>query len=256
MPWILIPREGWGFERRGGCPIDYNQHGSVPSPTGASRRRDPGPFRGLASWPVCPTTGLGRNPLWKARSWRVGPVQPLQVALPGIPFDRTDSGPRPGEWVCVSVWVSAAEQAGIVADGFGVLLSEAMPRGSVTSPGVGAATGESAGPFPRPGTVGSTFRCGAGPGGERWLTIGNSTPRPHAHCGVGGCAEGRHEVGLRLRGRGGGGAGGPAGGLCLPGPEDRRRDAGSAGADPGPGVGPGHVLRLRPGRIAARGQLS
>ncbi len=26
----------------------------------------------------------------------------------------------PNEWVCISVWLSAAETAGIVADGFGV----------------------------------------------------------------------------------------------------------------------------------------
>ena len=35
----------------------------------------------------------------------------------------------PNEWVCVSFWYSAAEKAGVVADGIGALLSAEKPRG-------------------------------------------------------------------------------------------------------------------------------
>ena len=42
------------------------------------------------------------------------------------PLSRTLS---PGEWICISFWYSAAEQAGVVADGLGVLLSEDKPTG-------------------------------------------------------------------------------------------------------------------------------
>ena len=38
----------------------------------------------------------------------------------------------PNEWVCISVWLSAAETAGIVADGFGVTCLQRARAVSVT----------------------------------------------------------------------------------------------------------------------------
>ena len=55
----------------------------------------------------------------------------------------------PGEWVCVSAWVTAAEQAGIVADGFGALLSAEKPRRSGISLGGWPSIGEPDRPLPR-----------------------------------------------------------------------------------------------------------
>lgn len=85
----------------------------------------------------------------------------------------------PNEWVCISVWLSAAETAGIVADGFGVHLSPTRPRGErdfllEVTPQME----NPAGHFieVKEGWVKLSDAVQA-EGGERWLTLGNFQPK-------------------------------------------------------------------------------
>ena len=169
-------RDG-GFESKKFCPSDYNQQR----------------LRTLAHWEQ-PTEGTPDH--FASCSGSVGvPINRFgkELGLDGeaygglVVFSRAKWRYReylttelkrslaPKEWVCVSFWYSAAEQAGVVADGIGALLSAEKPKGEqdyildyipqMVNP---------AGHFleTTKGWVNLSDAIQA-EGGERWLTLGN-----------------------------------------------------------------------------------
>lgn len=120
-----------GFESKKFCPSDYNQQR----------------LRTLSHWEQ-PTQGTPDH--FAACSGSAGvPINPFgkELGLEGdaygglVLFSRAKWRYReylatelkrslaPKEWVCVSFWYSAAEKAGVVADGVGALLSAEKPAG-------------------------------------------------------------------------------------------------------------------------------
>lgn len=81
----------------------------------------------------------------------------------------------PGEWVCVSFWYSAAEKAGVVADGMGALLSAEKPVGTRDFALEHVPQMENPAGHFLEATDGWTKLSDAvqAEGGERWLTLGN-----------------------------------------------------------------------------------
>ena len=166
-----------GFELRGGCPIDYNQQrlrsltdwrqpteGTADHFAACSKLAGV-PDNRFGSEPALEGKSYGGLVLFSRSKWRYREYLSTELVR----------DLAPGEWVCVSAWVSAAEQAGIVADGFGVLLSPEMHRGERDF------ALEMAPQLVNPRghflvwTVGWVNLSDAirAEGGERWLTIGN-----------------------------------------------------------------------------------
>jgi len=170
-----------GFEQKKFCPSDYNQqrlrtldHWSqisegTPDHFAECSQAAGVPVNRFGEAPALEGVGYGGLVLFSRAQWRYREylTTELQRAL------------APGEWVCVSVWYSAAEKAGIVADGFGALLSAERPKGErdyaldaipqLLNP---------AGHFLE-NTAGWTALSDAvqAQGGERWLTLGNFDAR-------------------------------------------------------------------------------
>lgn len=170
-----------GFESKKFCPSDYNQQR----------------LRTLTSWEQ-PTEGTPDH--FAACSGSAGvPVNLFgkEQGLDGeaygglVVFSRAKWRYReylttelkrslsPKEWVCVSFWYSAAEKAGVVADGIGALLSSEKPQGErdyildyapqmVNPKGHFLESSE--------GWVKLSDAVQA-EGGERWLTLGNFDPK-------------------------------------------------------------------------------
>ncbi len=166
-----------GFERRSFCPADYNQQR----------------LKTLERW-LQPTEGTPDH--FSACSKEAGvPINRFgaQSGLEGesyaglVLFSRAKWRYReylstelvrslaPQEWVCISLWYSGAEKAGVVADGLGALLTAEKPTGErdhglefkpqMENP---------AGHFLEvtDGWVNLSDAVQA-KGGERWLTVGN-----------------------------------------------------------------------------------
>ena len=172
-----------GFERRGGCPIDYNQQRlrslsdwrqpteGTPDHFAACSKLAGVPDNRFGSEPALEGASYGGLVLFSRSKWRYREYLSTELIR----------DLAPGEWVCVSAWVSAAEQAGIVADGFGVLLSEAMPRGErdfalELAPQLVNPQGHFL--EAKDGWVNLSDAVQA-TGGERWLTIGNFDAKGH-----------------------------------------------------------------------------
>ena len=171
-----LVRDG-GFESKKFCPSDYNQQR----------------LRTLSSWEQ-PTEGTPDH--FAACSGSAGvPVNRFgkELGLDGeaygglVVFSRAKWRYReyltteltrslaPNEWVCVSFWYSAAEKAGVVADGIGALLSAEKPRGERDY--ILEQTPQMVNPEGHylevsDGWVKLSDAVQA-EGGERWLTLGN-----------------------------------------------------------------------------------
>lgn len=172
-----------GFENRSGCPTDYNQQRlrslsdwvqpteGTPDHFASCSRLAGVPDNRFGSEPALEGKAYGGLVLFSRSKWRYREY--LSTALV--------RDLAPGEWVCVSAWVTAAEQAGIVADGFGVLLSDEKPRGErdyavKAAPQLVNPTGH----FLEwtEGWVNLSDAVQA-QGGERWLTVGNFDRKGH-----------------------------------------------------------------------------
>ena len=184
IPGVLNPASlvlDGGFERRSFCPADYNQRklGTLEhwqQPTGGT----PDHFAACSNQAGVPTNRFGVEAalegesygglvLFSRAKWRYREYLTT-------PLSRTLS---PGEWICISFWYSAAEQAGVVADGLGVLLSEDKPTGErdYTLP-YAPQLENPMGHFLEvtEGWVNLSDAVQA-QGGERWLTLGNFDPK-------------------------------------------------------------------------------
>ena len=166
-----------GFEDRKFCPSDYNQQrlrtlNHWVQPTEAT----PDHFAacsGLAGVPenrfgtelALEGAAYGGLVLFSRSKWRYREYLSTEL--------HRDLAP--GEWVCVSAWYTAAEKAGIVADGFGAWLSLDKPKGErdfilKAEPQLSAPSGHFL--EVTEGWVKLSDAVQA-EGGERWITLGN-----------------------------------------------------------------------------------
>ena len=166
-----------GFEQRASCPVDYNQQrlrslsvwrqptAGTPDHFAACSKLAGVPDNRFGTEAALQGNSYGGLVLFSRSKWRYREYLSTELAR----------DLAPGEWVCVSAWVSAAEEAGIVADGFGVLLSPSMPQGERDF----ALEAEPQLVNPKghflewsDGWVNLSDAVQA-KGGERWLTVGN-----------------------------------------------------------------------------------
>ena len=174
-PASLVP-DG-SFEEKRFCPSDYNQQRlrTLPhwqQPTEGT----PDHFATCSQSAGVPVNRFGEEPglegeaygglvVFSRAKWRYREYLSTELTR----------ALAPGEWVCVSFWYSAAESAGVVADGIGALLSDEKPTGQrdfildfspqmVNPPGHFLAAVE--------GWTNLSDAVQA-QGGERWLTLGN-----------------------------------------------------------------------------------
>lgn len=127
-----IVRDG-GFEDKRFCPSDYNQQrlrtlqqweqpteGTPDHFSACSQAAGAGvPINRFGEEASLEGTSFGGLVLFSRAKWRYREY--LSTAL-----ERTLA---PGEWLCISLWYSAADEAGVVADGLGALLSAEKPTG-------------------------------------------------------------------------------------------------------------------------------
>lgn len=171
-----LVRDG-GFEQKRYCPSDYNQqrlrtleHWEQVS------EGTPDHFSSCSQSAGVPGNRFGREAglegesygglvLFSRAKWRYREYLSTELTRSLIP----------GEWICVSFWYSAAEKAGLVADGVGALLSVEKADGERDyaldlSPQLRNPEGH----FLEV-TEGWTRLSDAiqAEGGERWLTLGN-----------------------------------------------------------------------------------
>lgn len=172
-----------GFEQKKFCPSDFNQQRlrtlemwEQPTEGTPDHFAECGPSSGAG----VPMNRFGREEglegeayaglvLFSRAKWKYREYlsTPLKRAL------------APGEWVCISLWYSAAEQAGVVADGLGVLLGPERPSGErdfivEATPQMRNPTGHFL--ETTEGWVNLSDAVQA-EGGERWLTLGNFDPK-------------------------------------------------------------------------------
>jgi outer membrane protein OmpA-like peptidoglycan-associated protein len=170
-----------GFEQRRFCPSDFNQQrlrtldhwGQVSDGTPdhfASCSKEAGvPGNRFGTEPSLEGDAYGGLVVFSRAKWRYREYLSTELTR----------SLTPGEWVCVSFWYSAAESAGVVADGFGALLSSEKPVGERDyalgqTPQVVNPRGhflESTEGWTRLSDVVQAK------GGERWLTLGNFDPK-------------------------------------------------------------------------------
>jgi len=175
-----LVRDG-GFEQKRFCPSDYNQQrlrtlvhweqiAEGTSDHFASCSESAGvPVNRFGEEPSLEGEGYGGLVVFSRAKWRYREYLSTELSR----------SLAPGEWVCVSFWYSAAEKAGVVADGIGALLSAEKPVGErdyaleqvpqMVNP---------KGHFLE-ATEGWTNLSDAvqAEGGERWLTLGNFDPK-------------------------------------------------------------------------------
>ena len=175
-----LVRDG-GFEDRKFCPTDYNQQRlrtlnhwvqpteGTPDHFAACSGMAGVPENRFGDAPALEGKAYGGLVLFSRSKWRY-----REYLTTELQRDLT-----PGEWVCISVWYTAAEKAGIVADGFGAWLSPDKPRGERdfildAEPQLSAPAGHFM--EATDGWVNLSDAVQA-QGGERWLTLGNFDPK-------------------------------------------------------------------------------
>lgn len=166
-----------GFESRKFCPTDYNQQRlRTLSEWNQPTEGTPDHFVSCSGMAGVPNNRFGSEPalegdsyaglvLFSRSKWRYREYLTAELMR----------DLAPGEWLCVSAWYSAAEKAGIVADGFGVWLSPERPKGERdfildASPQLQAPQGHFL--EATEGWVKLSDAIQAS-GGERWVTLGN-----------------------------------------------------------------------------------
>lgn len=166
-----------GFESRSYCPMDYSrQRLKTLVEWKQATEGTPDHFTACSEAAGVPRNRFGEEPalegesygglvLFSRSKWRYREYLSTELAR----------DLAPGEWVCVSLWVSAAELAGIVADGLGALLSPELPKGErdftlELEPQLVNPTGHFL--EEKDGWVNLSEAVQA-KGGERWLTLGN-----------------------------------------------------------------------------------
>ena len=170
-----------GFESRKFCPTDFNQQ-RLRSLDHWKQIAEGTPDHFVACSPMAgvPANRFGDEPALEGEAYG-GVVlfsRPKWRYREYLTTELTRSL-APGEWVCLSLWYSSAEKAGVVADGLGGLLSVEPPEGErdfalELDPQMSNPSGHFL--EVTDGWVNLSDAVQA-EGGERWLTIGNFDAR-------------------------------------------------------------------------------
>ena len=175
-----LVRDG-GFEQKKFCPSDYNQQrlrtlehwGQISEGTPdhfAECSQSAGvPVNRFGEANALEGKGYGGLVLFSRAKWRYREYLTTELSR----------ALAPGEWVCISVWYSAAEKAGVVADGFGALLSQQRPDGErdYALAAVPQLLNPSGHFLENTGGWTALSDVVQAEGGERWLTLGNFDAR-------------------------------------------------------------------------------
>ena len=170
-----------GFESRKFCPTDFNQQ-RLRSLDHWKQIAEGTPDHFVTCSPMAGVPGnrFGEEPALEGEAYG-GVVlfsRPKWRYREYLTTELTRSL-APGEWVCLSLWYSSAEKAGVVADGLGGLLSVEPPKGErdfalELDPQMANPNGHFL--EVTDGWVNLSDAVQA-EGGERWLTIGNFDAR-------------------------------------------------------------------------------
>lgn len=120
-----------GFEQKRFCPSDYNQQRlrtldhweqiaeGTPDHFASCSRLAGVPLNSFGEESALENEAFGGLVLFSRSKWRYREYLATELTR----------SLAPGEWVCISLWYSAAEKAGVVADGLGGVLTREKPKG-------------------------------------------------------------------------------------------------------------------------------